>query len=359
MRRALVGLLFALAALVVAGAAVAAPGPGAVYTLTNAAAGNAVAAFDRGPDGTLTPQGTFASGGLGTGSLLGSQGALVLSENGKRLFAVNAGSNSVSEFAVRDDGLGLVTTAPSGGVLPISLTQHGRYLYVLNAGGAGNIAGFVLDHDSIVPLTSQPLGSSTSGPAQVQFAPDGHSLVVTGKASGTIDVYPVGHDGRAGAPVTSPSAGATPFGFDFDRRGNLLVSEAGTGSASSYALADDGTAAAISAVIATHQGAPCWLVTSKDGRYAYTANGGSGTTTGFAVGHDGSLSLLDPTGVTANLGAASHPLDEAISGDGRFLYNLTDGLHEISAFRIADDGSLVPLGTIGGLPAGAEGIAAS
>ena len=57
------------------------------------------------------------------------------------------------------------------------------------------------------------------------------------------------------------------------------------------------------------------------------------------------------------MGATSHPLDEAISGNGQYLYNLTDGAHTISAFRIAADGSLAPAGTIA-VPAGAAGIAA-
>jgi 6-phosphogluconolactonase len=358
MHRILATLAAVLGALVVAGAAMAAPGPGAVYTLTNGVAANAVAAFDRGPDGSLSPQGTFATGGRGTGGGLGSQGAVILSENGERLFAVNAGSNSVSAFAVRPHGLELVATVPSGGVTPTSVTQHGRYLYVLNAGGAGNIAGFTIAGAAITPLATQPLGTRTFAPAQVQFSPDGSSLVVTGRTSNTIDVYAVDRDGYASAPVTSASAGGTPFGFDFDKRGNLLVSEAATGSASSYAIGADGVASLVSGVVATHQGAPCWLVASKNGEYAYTANAGSGTISGFAVGHDGSLSLLDETGVTANLGAGSHPLDEAVSNDGRFLYNLTDGRHEITAFRIGDDGSLEQVGSIDGLPAGAAGIAA-
>lgn len=358
MHRILATLVAALGGLVVVGTAMAGPSPGAVYTLTNGVAANAVAAFDRGPDGTLSPQGTFATGGRGTGGGLGSQGALILSENGQRLFAVNAGSNSVSELAVRPGGLELVATAPSGGVTPTSVTQHGRYLYVLNAGGAGNIAGFTLDGDAIVPLTTQPLGSRTFAPAQVQFSPDGGSLVVTGRTSGTIDVYAVDRDGYASAPVTSASAGRTPFGFDFDKRGNLLVSEAATASASSYTIGADGVASVVSGVVATHQGAPCWLVASKNGKYAYTANAGGGTISGFAVGPDGSLSLLDADGVTASLGAGSHPLDEAVSNDGRFLYNLTDGRHEITGFRVGEDGSLTQVGSIGGLPAGAAGIAA-
>jgi len=352
---------FALLALLVgAGAANASSSdnsPGAVYTLTNSPAGNAVVAYGRAADGTLSLQGTFATGGTGIGSALGSQGSVVLSDDGRQLFAVNAGSNSLSLFAVRPNGLELEATAPSGGIRPISVSVRGNLLYVVNAGGAGNISGLVVGRDSLTPLagSTQPLGAGSSGPAQVQFSPDGGSLVVTEKTSSTIDVYPVGLDGRAGAPVVSASSGGTPFGFDFDNRGHLLVSNA-TGSASSYDVAAAG-ASVISGAVATHQGAPCWLVASKNGRYAYTANAGAGTISGFAVGRDGSLALLDPTGASGILGAGSHPLDEAVTGNGHYLYNLTDGFHAISTFAIAEDGSLTLTGSTA-VPAGAAGLAA-
>jgi 6-phosphogluconolactonase len=354
-RKGTIVLGFALLAmLVVAAAANASNSPGAVYTLTNSPAGNAVIAFDRAADGTLSPQGVFATGGNGSGAGLGSQGAVALTADGRQLLAVNAGSNSVSLFRVRPNGLELEGTAPSGGATPISVTAHGKLVYVLNA---GNIAGFVLDRDGLAPLagSSQPLGAGSAGPAQVAFTPDGSALVVTQKASNTIDTYAVGADGRAAAPVVSPSAGGTPFGFDFDNRGHLLVSEA-AGSASSYSVSNAG-AAVISGAVATHQGAPCWLVASKNGRYAYTANAATGTISGFTIGADGTLKLLDPSGATASLGATSHPLDEALSNDGRFLYNLTDGAHLISAFRVAADGSLTFVGSTP-VPAGAAGLTA-
>jgi len=358
-RKGTMVLGFALLAMLVVAATASASGsgssPGAVYTLTNSPFGNAVIAFDRAADGTLSPQGVFATGGNGSGSGLGSQGAVVLTADGRQLLAVNAGSNSVSLFRVRPSGLDFEATVPSGGVTPISVTVHGNLVYVLNAGG--NIAGFVLEHDGLAPLTgsSQPLGAGSAGPAQVAFTTDGSALVVTEKTSSTIDTYSVGADGRAGAPVVSPSAGGTPFGFDFDNRGHLLVSEA-AGSASSYSVSAVGTAV-ISGAVATHQGAPCWLVASKNGRYAYTANAAAGTISGFAVGADGSLTLLDPSGATASLGAASHPLDEAFSNDGRFFYNLTDGAHLISIFRVAGDGSLTFVGSTA-VPVGAAGLAA-
>ncbi len=359
MRTLVVGFAL-LAVLVVAGTANASSSgdsPGAVYTLTNSPAGNAVVAFGRAADGSLTAEGTFPTGGAGTGSALGSQGAVVLDDDGRQLFAVNAGSNSISLFAVRHDGLDLEATVPSGGAQPISLTVRGRLLYVLNAGGAGNVSGFVVGNGSLTPLagSTRPLGAGSAGPAQVQFSPEGDVLVVTEKASSTIDVYSVGPDGRAGAPVASSSSGGTPFGFDFDSRGHLLVSNA-TGSASSYAVTAAG-ANVISGAVATHQGAPCWLVATKNGRYAYTANAAAGTISGFSVGHDGGLALLDPSGATGVLGAGSHPLDEALSNNGRYLFNLTDGLHAVSVFAIAADGSLAFSGSVP-VPAGAAGLAA-
>jgi len=355
---ALLTLSAVLLAAATAGAAGNGHPDGAVYTLTNSPAGNAVAVFARAADGTLTPNGTFPTGGLGTGANLGSQGAVVLGESRNELFAVNAGSNSISYFKVKGNGVEWQATVPSNGTTPISLTLHDRVLYVLNAGGTPNITGFVVNGDDLTPLagSTRPLGAGTAGPAEVAFSPDGKVLAVTEKASHTIDTYVV-ERGIAGPPSTAPSAGATPFGFDFDNRGNLLVSEA-SGGASSYDVAKDGAISPISPAVATHQGAPCWLVTSKDGRYAYTANAGSGTISGFSVGHDGTLTLLDPSGVTGNLGAGSHPLDESVSNNGRFLYVLVDGFHQVGGFRIAADGSLTSLGAAGGLPAGAVGLAA-
>jgi len=333
---------------------------GAVYTLTNSTSGNAVVVFDRNVDGALTAHGTYPTGGDGTGAGLGSQGALVLARSRRELFAVNAASNSITAFTVTPRGLDLEETVPSGGTTPISVTVHNDTLYVLNAGGVANITGFDLSHNRLRPIanSTQPLSAGTGGPAQVSFSPDGNTLVVTEKTSSTIDTFPVGHRGAAGAAVAHPSSGGTPFGFDFDRRGDVLVSNA-TGSASSYAIGRHDELSVISGAVATGQAAPCWLVTSRDGRFAYTANAGAGTISGFAVGRDGSLSLLDADGATAVLGTGSHPLDEAVTNDGRFLYNVTDGQHVITGLRIAVDGSLATVGVSTALPPGTIGIAAS
>ena len=143
-------------------------GRGAVYTLTNAATGNAVAVFERAANGSLTPEGSVSTGGRGTGAGLGSQGALVLDDD--RLFAVNAGSNTISSLEV-DDGneVELEDVASSRGVRPISLTVHGPILYVLNAGDAttpANITGFLVFRGELIPLpgSTPPAEYGLAGP---------------------------------------------------------------------------------------------------------------------------------------------------------------------------------------------------
>ena len=332
----------------------------AVYTLTNRPAGNEVAVFAPDANGRLAAAGRFATGGTGTGAGLGSQGGVVLSNDGERLFAVNAGSNDVSVFAVRTDGLTLLSRTPSGGTRPISVTVHGRLLYVLNAGGEGNISGFRLLADGqLEPIagSARSLSGTATNPAQVAFSPDGRRLVVTEKATNLIDVYPVDDRGIAGTRASFPSAGGTPFGFAFGRPGELVVSEAAApGSASLYDLDRGGDLAVASAAVPTRQGAPCWVVITRDGRFAYTGNG-AGSVTGFAVGRRGAIRLLNADGATAVFDNGVN--DIALSGNSHYLYALSVGdVPAVHAFRVGQDGQLEPLGAAGGLPAGTAGLTA-
>jgi 6-phosphogluconolactonase len=334
---------------------------GAVYTLTNSAAGNAVLVFDRASDGTLTPAGAVPTGGLGSGAGLGSQNAAVLSSNGRRLFAVNAGDDTISAFRVTNSGLvQLGGPVGSGGVDPISLTVHDDLLYVLNAGGggsAGNISGFKVGHDGLdsIPGSTRPLSGASVGPAEVQFSPNGRLLVVTEKATSLINTYRIAH-GLASGPVTQPSAAATPFGFTFDKRGDLIVSDAvgssaGASGLSSYDVSKDGVLTAITPFLGDTQTAACWVVATKDGRFAYTTNTGSNTISIYRIHTDGSLELRDPTGATTGAG----PIDAALAG--RYLYALVSGA--VDAFRVESNGALTPISGAAGLPAGAVGLAAT
>ncbi len=332
--------------------------PGAVYALTNQVGGNAVAVFARGADGRLTAAGTVSTGGTGTGASLGSQSAVTLSDDGRWLFAVNAGSNDVSVFSVSPAGLALASRTASGGTLPISLTVHGNVLYVLNAGGTGNISGFAVGTSGALTAiagATLALSGSNVGPAQVSFSPDGRRLVVTEKNTNQLDLYAVDANGVASGPIPTASAGGTPFGFSFGLRNELFVSEA-TGSASSYELDATGSVSLVSGAVLTHQGAPCWAVVTNDGRIGFTGNG-AGSVSAFTIAPDGAISLVDANGGTALIGAGIN--DIALSHNSRYLYVLqTGGAQAIHAFRVEADGHLTPLGPIAGLPNGTRGLAA-
>jgi 6-phosphogluconolactonase (cycloisomerase 2 family) len=338
-------------------------GPGAVYLMSNATGSNEIIVFDRAADGQVTPAGTYPTGGIGTGGGLGNQASLILTKNFRRLYAVNAGSNDVSAFDVTSTGLELIgAPVNSGGELPVSLTVHGDLLYVLNAGDGGNIAGFRIGVDgALTPISgsARPLSSPAADPAQIQFSPDGRVLVVTEKATNTISTYVVESNGTASDHNVVPSAGETPFGFSFNQRGDLVLSEAGGGgagasTASSYRVGRDGDLELISGPVATTQTAACWIAISQNGGFAFTTNTGSGTISRLAIGPGGTLELDDAVaGIT---GPGSAPQDAAFTPGGRFLY-VRNNAGTVGAFRLEGNGLLTHIGDFGPLPEGANGIA--
>ena len=231
------------------------------------------------------------------------------------------------------------------GSTPVSLTVNNGVLYVLDAGGTGNIAGFWVSPSghltfisgSVRPLSNLGMGAAAS-PEEIGFSPDGQHLLVTEKGSNNIDVYNV-RDGLATGPIVVTSSGLAPYGFGFTPRGIAVVSEAANSAASSYNVTRSGLNV-ISASIIDTQAAACWLVVSANGKYAYAANAGSGTISGFQVSKTGQLTLLTANGITGNTGVGSHPIDMAFGGDGQFLYVLASGNNMINAFTVHPDGSL-------------------
>jgi 6-phosphogluconolactonase (cycloisomerase 2 family) len=349
-------------AILIAGAALASTaGAATVYSETNSASGNAIQIYQSAADGSLTLASSVSTGGLGTGAGLGNQGALALSDGGRWLYAVNAGSNDISVFSVSDTGLTLVDRVSSGGTTPISLTAHDQLLYVLNSGDTGNITGFRTSfngHLHAISDSTRALSSSTAGAAQVGFDRNGDALVVTEKATNRISTYSLDDD-RPTGPIVHASNGMTPFGFAFDRRDTLLVSEAFGGHAnaaalSSYDLDEPGTLQLISGSVPAEQTAACWVVVARHGRYAYVTNTGSGTVTGYSVARSGALTRLTADGVSGVTGGG--PTDAGASADGRTLFVLSPSIGQIVGFRVNEDGSLLKLGSALGAPATATGV---
>ncbi len=331
-----------------------------VFTTTDAAQGNAVVAFSRDATGALAEVGSYPTGGEGTGKGLGSQGALAVA--GEWLFAVNAGSNDISTFSLASGVPVLAGRTPSSGTKPVSLTVHDHLLYVLNAGDAGNVSGFWFDErGALFPIagSTQPLSEANSGAVEVAFTPDGDELVVAEKVANVIETFALDRRGRARPAVSHPSSGDTPFGFDFGRNGELIISEAfggvaGAAAVSSYAFARGGLQP-VSASVPDHQSAACWLAVGEDGRFAFTANAGSGNVSAYRIARDGALSLVG-SGVAASTGAGSHPIDLAFAAHDHLLYVLASATGVVHAFAV-DGADLTPLGATGTLPPSASGLA--
>jgi 6-phosphogluconolactonase (cycloisomerase 2 family) len=198
--------------------------------------------------------------------------------------------------------------------------------------------------------STQPLSAANTSPAQIGFSTDGNVLVVTEKDTSRIDTFVVDDDGLAGPPTVFDSAGKVPFGFSFSKRNRLYVSEAGTSSASSYKVHPDGDLEVISPVVANFEAGVCWLVVTKNGRYAYTTNAGTGTISLFDIDRDGTISY----DVSAD--AIGGVIDEALTNNSRYLYALSSGAQKILGFQVGSDGQLTKVEEIDIGP-GANGLA--
>jgi len=334
------------------------------YVETNDAEKNEVIAYDRSADGRLDQLGRFETGGRGTGvPHLASQSSIVLSDDGAWLLVTNAGSGELTLFAVEADGLKLADTIASGGSAPTSVAVHGELAYVLNNGEPG-ITGFSLARGELTVLDGSARAlSADADPAQIAFSPDGRTLVVTERGTNSISAFTVDDRGYADGPATIGSSGATPYGFDFTGKGALVVTEAfggeiGAAAASSYALAKPGRLTPISASIRDTRSEVCWAATTADGRFAFVTNFGDGTISSYAIGGDGSISLLEPVAASTRLGEKGIR-DEAISRDGRYLYAIDADAQRVFGWTVGHDGRLAPVGEFEGVPATVAGLAAS
>lgn len=338
-----------------------------VFVQTNNPAGNQIAAYRRNPDGTLTPTRLYHTGGRGgmlDGSVadhLASQGSLTYDARHALLYAVNAGSDTVSVFSVEGDHLNLRQVISSGGDFPVSVAVSDDTVYVLNALNGGSVQGYRVAGDRLLraPGWNRPLGLNpsatpqfTNTPGQVGFSADGRQLLVTTKANtNAVDVFALDRFGAPAAhPVVNTLPGAVPFSFVKHGRDHILLTEAGPNAVATFTVHHDG-AITQTAFSATGQAATCWDTVAGD--FLYASNAASSTVSGFRIGQHGDLSPLGTTPTDPGT------VDSAASEDGRYLYVQTGVNGIVDEFRVNGDGSLTAIGsqTVPGA-VGGEGIVA-
>lgn len=334
----------------------------AVFVQTNDANGNAIVAFRRQDNGTLTLDATYPTGGKGgreSGAMsdpLASQGSLHFDAADGLLFAVNAGSNTITVFGVQGDTLHRSQVIASGGSFPVGFALHGNVLYVLNAGLAGNVSGFQIANGKLSPIagSTRSLGLSNesppfflSSPAQVGFTPAGDHLVVTTKNNGLVDVFGVNAEGLLTSKPVKNKVSGVPFAFRFDGAGQLVLANAGsttnglpnpdTSTLGSYAIHANGALTIVSGPVTDKQTAACWMTTAQG--FDYVANTGSGTLSQYHVSTSGTVTLVKAQAASGIAG----PTDLAASGS--FLDTLSGLSSSVAVFAVSASGALTLIQT--------------
>jgi 6-phosphogluconolactonase len=344
--------------------------PATVYVMTNDAGENEILTYQQVLGGDFVAKSHVRTGGRGSGGStdpLQSQGSLTLSQDHNLLFAVNAGSGTISSFHLVNGLPVLIDHEPTGGAFPVAVAEHNGTIYVLNAGGNGAIVAFRVDgpgrlhkiQESTVELTALNDGASS-----ISISPDGLTLVVIEKGPNNIATFPIHPDGTLGAVVVNHSVTPGVFSAIFAPNGVLIVSENQPGgtdvsSISSYTIHADGKIQVISQSVPSFGDGNCWNVITPDGKFVYVDNAATSTVAGFSVDTNGTLAPIAGT-ILATEPAGAANLDMSISANGQLLFTLNSGHGNVSVYHINSNGTLTLLGNIDGLPmsAGFNGIAA-
>lgn len=326
-----------------------------LYTMTNVAGPNAVAAFNVDPEtGRLQFQALYPTGGIGNpNTVRSSQNAMVT--DGNYLYVVNPGSNDISVFQINEHGtLTLMgPPMPSGGVRPVSLAVSRQGLmYVANQGDfattPANYSGFwsVEGHLSAVQNSKVDL-TLNSKPSQVLFSDDGKFMVAARPAASTIDTFHVSDSGqleRLGEYPNQPGAFAMQFNPVI--RHQLVFTLAFLPGSATYELTGSNELHPLSAAADPFAGDPCWLVIRNDGKALWLSGFFESGVSLHEIGPNGELTFIGKHD-TSTFGEFSTFL--ASDPNQRFMYEVIPGSNVIHAMRITGDttdGGLSDLQTI-------------
>ena len=390
--RPLALLAFAFAALALGPLASGASAKTNVYSISNAVPNNTLIKFVQRGNGTLKKVQTIKTGGSGGLApqpgceppggcpMLDTQSEVVTWK--KFVFAVNAGSDSFTSFIEKKNGkLKRVDVQSSMGDFPNSIAVKRGVLYVLNS-HSDSIAGFKFDTktgeikrivNSVRSLAAAQIAQGLS-PRQIGFDRTGGVVIVTrlSPLPGSIDTFVLNSKNRPGQAVANAPTTPLPFGFAVDRYNNLVMSQVSAppelampGNTATYDInTQTGQVTPIETVTADGV-APCWVVVTRDGRYAFVVNTGGGappaTVARYSLTSAGDLTLLGVTGENNANGDQFARTDEVLSRNGRYLFVLNPGImgniSQIDIYRVSG-GSLTLVGnTTPNGPAGMSGLA--
>jgi hypothetical protein len=390
-------------------------GGGHLYMQTNEVK-NCIIHYHRSANGTLTEVERVATGGAGSGTFkpisgqasapnaFEGAGSVILSPDRKFLFATNGGDNSVSSFAVGDQGkLKLIDTKPTGNAVEgksgtaksVAYSPSKNMLYVVHSFGPDHIRLMsVSDNGKLTPrmekYTCNTPDKPNRVPTQAVFSPDekfllvGTTFDVPIAISGTypdgspilwvtgpdgkwmsvasnapdpdgIVIHRVNTDGTLGEGSFQDGGGGSPFYIQFlhNRPDTFIVGYAVGDGVGLGRIDEDGRIGIDKIVpIDTRRGAIaelCWLSLSPDDRLLYAAVFGYSHVTSFhvdgleiRVAKDPACPDVEGDGTFRGLcgDISSGPADNWLSPDGAYLYQIYGNASRLVGYATKPDGSL-------------------
>jgi 6-phosphogluconolactonase (cycloisomerase 2 family) len=394
------------------------PQPGHLYMQTNEPR-NFVVHYVRNADGTLTESDRILTGGAGSGTykpISGQESApnafegaasVLLSADRRLLFATNGGDNSVSSFAVADDGhLTLLDHQPTGNPVEgrsgtaksLAYSPSNGTLFVLHSFGPDHVR--LLSVDDAGKLSSRPerytvnthdkpdristmatlspdekfllVGTTFDEPPTAN--PDGSPILWVHRSGGTpkliasnapdpdgLAVFRLDGDGCLGPATFHDAHGGSPFYIAFlhERPNAFVVGQAVGDGVVLGTIDDDGTVEIGDVVkIDTSAGQPselCWLSVAPDDRAVYATNFGYSHISSFHIHSDGLAIAKDPACPRVpgdgsfralNGTVSSGPSDNWVSPDGAYLYQIYGNASKLVGYATQADGSLSEIGSV-------------
>ncbi len=335
-----------------------------VYTITNPNGANSIAAYERNTEtGELTFQGTYPTGGRGTGAIIDSQSPLIVDPTGAFLIAVNSASNDISVMAIQADGSLSIVGSPisSRGIDPVSLAISGDLLYVANLGNAttpASYAGFFLNVDGTLTRIKRIIELNIGdNPTQILFNQAGNLLIGLQLGNRVINCFRIKASGRLRS-VGELANQSGPFAGVFNplNDAQLIVGDVRLPGAVSYTVTKQGDIQQISAIRNAPERAACWIIANRTGEFYWVSNTGTNSLSLFSLDSNGALNLVSSH---STLAYGRLPFELAVDRDNRFLYelNVASG-GTIHALRVTGDtanAGLEDIGAVavgGGTPAG-------
>ena len=388
---------------------------GHLYMQTNEVK-NAVVHYHRSANGTLTEVERVATGGAGSGvfkpisgqdsapNSFEGAGSVILSPDRRFLFATNGGDNSVSSFAVGNDGkLTLLDTKATGNAVEgksgtaksLAYDPSRGMLYVLHSFGPDHLRLMSVGSDGKLTPRMERYTANTATklnrvPTMSVISPDGKFLLVgttfdlpiaisgmypdgspilwvqgpDGKykvvASNAPDpdglvVFRINSDGTLSEPSFHDGGGGSPFYIAFlhNRPDTFVIGYAvGDGVAMGHIDEDGRIGIGPLEPIDTSNGKPaelCWLAVSPDDRSLYGTNFGYSNISSFhldggeiSVAKDPACPKVRGDGTARGLcgDITSGPSDNWITPDGAFLYQIYGNASRLVGYATQPDGSL-------------------